>query len=315
MRVIAPRLALVLPLLLSGAAQPNPPAVVVQTLSACAGMSGVNETCTISLQGAACTTQPCRRLVVIFSGGDMGCTKGDGYAQVLANYSSHGWAAACINYFETPDGSGTVPYYREHDRLSLAVAAVTTGEWARFYWTGEQLLLEGISHGASSPLITMARFGVDAQPSWQGTAATAGCFFDGSVDQAATAALLKTGAVDGGPCTYPVPYDRWLSRYCPGAPSECDLATNSDALLDNVVDAPSSNFTLRTWRLTECGSNLRPCTGDIIPMAPFEAMCAGINNATTKTSCEFHRLPDDSHLTCHASYAWECREWFEGMYP
>jgi hypothetical protein len=289
----------------------SPPPLQTVTLHACAGMSGVNETCTIVFNATACTTAKCSRLLVLFSGGEMGCVTGAGYSAVMANYSAHGWAAACINYFETSSGSGAVPYYMERDRLDASVAAVTAGQWATAYWTGEDLLLEGISHGASSPLIVMARFGVDAQPHWQGTRATGGCFFDGTVNQSASADLLKTGARGGRPCTFPVSYERMLERYCPANPSGCNLDTNENALLDLVADAPAANFSLKKWRMAECGSEMAPCTGDIIPMAPFQQLCAGIQKGPSHT-CDWFRLPLDGHLTCHAHHAFECRMWFEG---
>jgi len=294
------------------AAPPPPEQTLV--LGACTGMSGVGESCTLLLNASACAAAPCSRLVIIFSGGEMGCLTGTGYVGVMADFIAGGWAAACINYFETSTGSGTVPYYKEDDRLNLTVSTITSGVWGRTYWSGRHLLLQGISHGASSPLVVMARAKLDAQPSWQGSSATAGCFFDGSVDQAATAALLATGAVGGGPCTFPVPWLRWLERYCPRAPASCsNLSSNADALLDSVVLTPASSFALRTWRLTECGSQLQACTGDIVPRAPFEALCRGLN--AEGHTCEFQSLPLDSHLTCHRDHGRDCRAWFEGLFP
>jgi hypothetical protein len=286
------------------------------TLQKCLGMSGVNETCTVVLNGAACSPESkCSHLVLIFPGGEVACDSGQGYASVMANYSARGWAAACANYFETSTGSGQVPYYLEAPRLDAVVKAVTASDWSSTFWTGEYLLLEGISHGASSPLIVMSRFGVDKQPQWQGSRGTAGCFFDGTVNQSATSQLLAHGARNGGPCTFPVPYSRFQTRYCPNDPAACsDLRTHPDAVMDLVEDAPSANFSVQHWRLTECGSLLPPCTGDIIPMAPFEALCLGALNRSGH-SCSWNRLPLDSHLTCHKDYAWQCRVWFESIFP
>lgn len=226
-------------------------------LEACAGLGGVGERCSVTLDASACAPdKKCSRLVVLFSGGEMGCAlKGRAYAEVQADYSAHGWASACVNVFETSTGSGALPYYKEADRYDTAVAAVTQGEWAAQLWTGEYLLLQGISHGASAPLIAMARGRLRAERAWQGSAGTAGCFFDGSVNQAATAALLATGTPAGGPCTFPVPYSRWLARYCGGA--GCDLSTNAEALMDTIEDAPAGNFSLTKWRITECGMAAR----------------------------------------------------------
>ena len=305
-----------LPLALAAAAAAVrvPAPVQVATVSACFGLTGVNESCSVVLDASACTTSPCARLVVIFSGGEMGCVNGTGYASVLANYSRSGWAAACVDYFESSTGSGAAPYYQERSRLDAAVAATTNGSWAEAYWTREYLLLQGISHGASSPLIVISRFGADRQAFWRGTRGTAGCFFDGSVNQSASAELLATGGAGGQPCSFPVPYSRWLERYCGTPPPvDCDLATNADAVLDLVENAPASNFSIPAWRLYECGSLLSPCLGDIIPRGPFERLCARLNNGGR--ACEFRRLPYDSHLTCHRDHGYECRGWAEALFP
>jgi hypothetical protein len=81
--------------------------------------------------------------------------------------------------------------------------------------------------------------------------------------------------------------------------------------LDVVAVAPAANFSLKKWRMAECGSEMAPCTGDIIPMAPFQQLCAGIQKGPSHT-CDWFRLPLDGHLTCHAHHAFECRMWFEG---
>ena len=286
----------------------------VAVVNECRGLAGVNETCVVVLNATACATAKCSHLVVIFSGGEMGCDSGTGYANVVANFTANGWASACLNYFETSTGSGAVPYHKEKDRLDVAIAAATASAWAAAYWTGEYLLLQGISHGASSPLVVMARYGADKQTFWKGSRGTAGCFFDGTVNQSASAELLGTGAVGGRPCTIPVAYSRWLERYCGSpVPAGCDLATNPDAVMDLIENAPPSNFSISTWRLYECGSLLPPCSGDIIPRAPYQKLCARLT--TGNRSCEFKSLPFASHLTCHRDYGFECRGWFENLFP
>jgi len=299
-------------LLVAVAASAQPAAKQEQKIVECSGLNGVNENCELVLNAEACVSKPCSKLVLIFSGGEMGCVTGEGYSSVIADYSANGWAAACLNYFETSEGSAAVPYHQEVDRLNFGVAAATSGDWAHQYWTGEELLLEGISHGATTPPVVMARYGADNQTAWQGTRRTAGCFFDGSMNPAATAALLATGGLRGTPCKVLLTLDRWLGRYCPDDPAECDLSKNPDAILDNIEDVSPDNFHLRQWRLTECGSEMPACTADILPMGPQEKLCTMIDGGEGY-SCDFKRLPKDSHLTCHQTHAFECREWFEGL--
>lgn len=292
-----------------------PPASGSIVIDACAGQTGVAERCTLVTNASACTGAPCAKLVVVFSGGEMGCVTGPGYGRVLAGYASRGYAAVCINYFETSAGSGVSPYVDEAARLDLAVREATQGAWARAYWTGEDLLLQGISHGATAPVIAMARTALDEQPHWQGTHFTAGCFFDGVYDQAATADLLATGA-NGAPCTTPVSHARWLERYCgPNATAAtCDLRTEPKALEDTITRVPPRAFAIRDFKLFECGSALRACSGDIVAGAPIQALCEQLEASPTHT-CSFTSLPTDGHLTCHANAYDTCRTWFEGLLP
>jgi hypothetical protein len=285
-------------------------------LDACLGETGVDERCTLVTNASACTSAPCDRLVVVFSGGEMGCVTGAGYSAVLAGYASRGYAAVCVNYFDTAAGSGAAPYVDEATRLDLAVREATTGAWARAYWTGRDLLLEGISHGATAPVILMARTALDEQPHWHGRRFTAGCFFDGSYDQLATAELLRTGGVGGTPCTAPVSYTRGLERYCgPGATdATCDLGSEPKAQQDTVVEVPPETFAIGDLQLFECGSARPVCSGDIIPAAPIQRLCERIDASPTH-SCDFVSLPDDGHLRCHAEQYDRCRTWFETISP
>jgi len=283
-------------------------------LDACLGETGVNERCTLVTNASACTEAKCSRLVVVFSGGEMGCVTGKGYEAVVQGYAARGYAAVCINYFDTPQGSGAKPYLDEAARIDLAVRTATTGAWAKAHWTGEELLLQGIRHGATAPVILLARTELDDAPHGHGTRSTAGCFFDGSYDQPATAALLATGATGGKPCTAPVSYDRWLERSCgPGATAAtCDLATPPKALEDSITAVPPASFAVRDVKLFECGSGLSVCLGDLIAGPPIEALCTAID-AGHEHTYSYVSLPKDGHLTCHANQYEECRTWFDGL--
>ena len=295
----------------SGAA---PPAVGQTIVEGCRGETGLDEHCLLVQNASACSAARCDKLVVVFSGGEMGCESGPGYGDVLSGYAAAGYAAVCINYFESSVGSAVAPYVDEATRIDIAVREATTGGWAQAYWSGSELLFEGISHGATAPVILMARTRLDEQPHWQGIRLTAGCFFDGSYDQAATASLLATGALGGAACETPVSYQRWLERYCgAGATAAgCNLATEPKAVDDTITSVLPATFNVRDFKLIECGSNLRPCLGDIIPAAPIEALCSRIDASPTH-ACSYETLPADGHLTCHASSYATCQRWFEAL--
>jgi len=291
-----------------------PVAVGLIEVDACIGQTGIAERCTLVTNASACTRAKCSKLVVVFSGGEMGCVSGAGYNKVMDGYASHGYAAVCINPFESSEGSGARPYIDEAARIDLAVREATTGAWARAFWTGEELLFEGISHGATAPVIAMARTKLDEQPHWHGSRATAGCFFDGAYDQAATADLLATGGVGGRACTVPVSHARWLQRYCgPGASAtSCSLVTHPKAQEDTLTntDVLPEHFAIRNFKMVECGSAMPACVGDIVAGPPIQLLCQRLDAAPGHT-CSFAGLPNDGHLTCHANHYDVCRTWFE----
>jgi hypothetical protein len=290
-----------------------PAAVGMIPLEACRGLNGIDENCLLVTDASACTAGRCSKLVVVFTGGDQGCENA-AYTNVLAGFAALGdWAAVCINYFETSDGSGAVPYLDEQGRIDLALREATTGPWGRAYWTGAHLLLQGISHGATAPVIVMARTTLDDQPHWHGATTTGGCFFDGSYDQYATAELLRTGAIGGNPCTFPVPYQRWLDRYC-GVGNTCDLQTEPSAVADTITGVLPLTFAIHDLRLIECGSALAVCTADILPAAPIQELCTRIDSGPDH-QCTFDALPGSSHLACHQASWDDCRTWFEGLIP
>lgn len=301
---------------MAGDAGAVPPPMGQIVIDGCLGQTGVAEKCTLVTNASGCTNAKCSKLVVVFSGGEQGCVSGSGYNNVLAGYAAAGYAAVCINYFDTSQGSGDAPYVDEAERLDLAVKEATKGAWAGAYWTGEDLLLEGISHGATAPVILMARTNLDDGAHWKGTHFTAACFFDGSYDQVATANLLKTGAVGGTPCKFPVSYDRGLERYCgPGATdATCDLSTKPKVQADTITSVLPVNFSIRDFFMFECGSAMPVCSGDIIPAPPIQALCQNIDGSPTHT-CKFTSLPMDGHLTCHANEYGQCRTWFESILP
>jgi hypothetical protein len=294
-------------------AGPPPAATGTIVLAACSGLAESDEPCELVTNASACSTTRCAKLAVLFSGGDMSC-ESSVFAGILGGFAAQGWAAVCINVFDTNVASGAVPYLDEQARYDLAVRTATTGAWGTAYWTGAELLFAGISHGATAPVIVMARSTLDDAPAWRGTARTAGCFFDGSYDQAASADLLSTGAAGGNPCTFPVPYQRWLERYCGdgASPDTCDLATEPAAVADTITAVDPSAFAITDLRLVECGSATPTCTGDILPAAPIEALCTHLDDGPAHT-CTFAALPDLTHLNCFPMRYADCITWFDAL--
>jgi len=288
----------------------SPSAVGTITLEDCRGLASSNEVCSLTTDATACIERPCPKLIVAFSGGE----EGEVDPELLAGYVVEGWATAWINAFETPIASGAVPYLDEQARYDRAIREATTGAWARAHWSGEHLLFVGISHGATAPMVAIARTVLDEHVYWHGTGKTAGCFFDGSYDPSATAELLSTGAEGEQPCTLPVSYQRWLDRYCGRGPraGDCELSTNPAALADAIVDVDPAQFAIRDLRLVECGSEREVCAGDVFPAGPIATLCSRIDADELRT-CTYDSLPNLTHIACLRARGDDCRVWFDAL--
>ena len=70
-----------------------PPAVGQTIVEGCRGETGLDEHCLLVQNASACTAARCDKLVVVFSGGEMGCESGAGHRDVLAGYAAAGYAA------------------------------------------------------------------------------------------------------------------------------------------------------------------------------------------------------------------------------
>jgi hypothetical protein len=230
--------------------------------------------------------------------------------------------AACLTVFETPLGSGAVPYAEEAERVDAVLADFATSEIALAVWTGEDLLLSGISHGATAPVIAMARTDLDEGAHWRGTRTTGACFFDGIYDIAAFDELMGTGALGGGTCDAPVSHDRVVGRYYAGEAPEDHSCTNDRCACDpdhapamdadTITDVAPEELAPTRWKLIECGSALGACLGDIVPGEPIAALCAGIDAGPDHT-CELDAMPDDSHIACAPAGIDRCIDWFAGL--
>ena len=105
-----------------------------------------------------------------------------------------------------------------------------------------------------------------------------------------------------------MPARRWLTRYCgpTATAANCELTTEPKALADTITMVPPISYAIRDFRISECGSALPVCTGDILPAPPIAATCARIEAGPLHT-CTYVTLPTESHLACHANHAADAR--------
>jgi hypothetical protein len=290
-------------------------------VDACAGIDGIPEPCAwrYEFNEQRCTREnPCSKLVVFYAGGDQDCARYDG---IITNFVDAGYIATCLQLFQTSNASGQEPYHEEAARVDLVLRAVVSSAMARAVWSGQALLISGVSHGATAPVIAMARTKLDEATAWRGTRTTGACFFDGVYDIAAWDAFLGTRAIGGRQCVLPVPHSRVVGRYYNTVPREhscsndlcaCDPDHSVDMDTDSVVNVPAANYAIADWKLIECGSAGAACTVDITPAEPIRALCTNIA-ASPDHACTFESLPNASHVACARTNTHSCISWFDEL--
>ncbi len=295
------------------------------TVNECQQLNGIEDPCYWRYRAdpAACKDGGCSRLVVIFSGGEMNCDDSFGrpdavYSKAMAGYVEAGYVAVCAGVFLTNREASQVPYYEERDRIDLILSSIRASKEMASLWDGQHLLLAGVSHGATAPVVVMARSDAEDEPIWHGEKTTAACFHDGTYDVVETDAFLRASPLSCGRVRQAVVCDRYY-----GGAKACEAATleHPDAANDTIVDVPASAYGIKDWKIIECGSatplpacGLLDVDRDWLPASSMEALCTQIDSAKTHT-CQFDSLPDDGHLSCLGSQEGiaKCRDWFNAL--
>jgi len=288
----------------------------------CSGLSESDQPCYFTYQwdSEACSSPPCSKLSIYFSGGQMSCPEPDAIFEQLHAPSKRGYIAVCARVFKDWIGSAGVPRHQEGPRYDTLVKAIINSTEIQSLWDGRELLLMGVSHGGSGPVVAMARNSYDETTAWQGTHKTAACFFDGTYSP--TEAM---GFLHDNECSGPVSYERFYRRYCtwPDGATSADpttwpapeTCTNTGTEIDTVTTIDVANsFSIRHWQLVECGSATDACPSDILPKEGIQALCSNING-TNDYSCDFIEKPQMSHMVCGGTALTiePCLDWFENL--
>jgi len=280
-----------------------------------------------------CTGQGCDKLAIIFSGGMMRCLEGSGdsYDPMLEHYKQKGYVAVCAQTYNDSYGSGAYPFLAEAERVNKIIEDVASDPVIQKAWSGKYLLFTGVSHGATAPVVAMAKTTFDNAPAWKGTVQTGACFFDGIQN---TTGLADSGVyglydfnVEHG-CKkddlLPVPlsFERMVRRYC-GKEEMCPEFFDK-ARPDNVTDVnPVNDLAVTEWKMISCGDGAdSPCTRDVIPKEPIESFCTTVDGSPSH-NCTFVDLPDtgepawkddpNSHSMCSITSIHQCSNWFDAL--
>lgn len=290
----------------------SPPAMEGEHyVSQCEGINGSDLPCYWRYQynDSVCGMgNPCNKLVIYFSGGGMVCD--DGFQESthythenLTQYVNDGYIGVCANIFLD---KFQVPYLAEANRIDLIMQSIQSSPDIHHLWTGDELLFSGISHGATAPVLAMAKTDFDTEPDWKGNTKTAACFVDGVHDVQAANAYFLDYPIQCRAVRQSVICDRYFSGDC----ANFD-ASDANYLADTVGAVSQDNLEIKNWKLVECGSNLPGCLGDSdwIPADPIINLCNHINAGGNHT-CEIDAIPEEGHLTCGRTAANLCRNWF-----
>ena len=255
---------------------------------------------------------PCDKLVIYYSGGGMTCDEGFSDPEhnsnlILQDYASDAYIAVCANiHLDKVEKT----FLSEAQRVDLIQKAITNSETIKSIWTGKNLLISGVSHGATAPVIAMANTDYDEGDAWKGTQKTAACFLDGVYDMESTNTYFELYS----PQCNLVRKSLICNRYFDGDCSAVDT-NNPDLQADRVSHFSADNFSIKNWKLIECGSTLPGCSGDSdwIPAEPITELCTNIS-AGENHSCINDPIPNEGHLTCATgSGATMCRLWFNEL--
>jgi hypothetical protein len=290
------------------------------TLPACNGKLPGKEDChaRMVIDVATCSPQaPCDRLVVYWSGGEQSCNKGL-YDGLLKNYAKDGFVAVCAQPYTTNTESGAYPFHMEWERMHELMQQIRQAPEVQAAWDGTKLLISGVSHGGTAPLVVIAanRALRDHAAEWTGSTHTAVILYDGISNPA----LLEEWAGKTQGCS--LYHSRWVGRYGDGKPlihscinKACFCSTpphKPDWEADTVVigaTSPKSPYTCQDltpqsgtvlYRFVSCsGGTAKPCgaLGDLIPdeqqKLPHDTMagCTGI-------TASYKQYPNCGHSLC-----------------
>jgi hypothetical protein len=257
--------------------------------------------------------EPADRLVAFFADVS-GCGRA---GRVQRAFTEAGFVVACLELYESEDAAYGLPFVEQEERVDRVLRAALSSEEVRQRWSGKDLLLAGANEGATAAMVVMARTDVDAGAHFRGNVSTAGCFFEGSYDVDALDRLLGEGRHGRTACSHPLSHARAIGRYYDDPPEEhsceqhrcpCDPDHAPAIDVDSIVTAPAEAWTISTFFLVACGSELEPCTGDVVPEEPARALCEKLDEAEA-TSCTFESMPHTSHGSCASVAAGRCAEW------
>jgi len=290
------------------------------TLPACNGKGPGAQDChaRLFIDSARCSpAQPCERLVVYWSGGEQSCVDGT-YDGLMQSYAAEGFVAACAQPFSTSAEAGAYPYYQEFDRMDELMAALRALPEVQAAWTGNRLLIAGVSHGATAPLAAIAAKAALRSHAavWTGKQATAVVLYDGISN---TATLEEWTASQQNCAQW---HSRFVGRYGDGAPllhscsnkacycsgpaHAADWAADTTALGSTYPKSPYTCVDVTPqsgtvlYRFVSCsGGSAAPCgaLGDIIPDDQQKlahdglASCAGV-------VASYKQYPACAHTLC-----------------
>lgn len=264
---------------------------------------------------------PCSRLFLYFCGGGMSVQDGN-YDNRMNWWANQGYATGVFQPFNSSDEAGKYPYFMEYARLSFMVQQARDFYTSGGLWTGEYLVVAGISHGATAPPISIAHnSGFKTSPNtWTGSISTAVVLFDGISNPSAFDDWLSLS-----PSCY-FQHGRTVARYGDGYPLEhscnnhkcyCSNPSSKESWINDTLviglEDPLSPYTCDSitlssgkiyWYIVSCEGEGRPACGpygDYVPSSQQSGLFNSIQQCTNIIS-EYYVDSTCGHSACGSTH-------------
>lgn len=287
------------------------------------------------------SSKPCSRLFLYFGGGEEEVQTGK-YDGIMKWWAKQSYVTMASQSFNTSDEAGKYPYFMEYDRITFMVNQTRNYYLSNGLWTGEYLIIGGISHGASAPPISIAnRAGFHNQPAiWTGSISTAFVLFDGISNTAMWDNWLGQYSVLPEAICWSMHY-RTVARYGDGGPLEhscrnkkcfCSDPPSAGAWINDTIQLdstdPKSPYTcynlslpsgILYWFIASCsGEGHNPCSplGNVVPDSEQEALYNSLLSCDNVVA-NYYRNATTGHSLCGSrNYgANVANEWLLSIWP
>jgi len=311
----------------------------------CNGLGPGTESCyyQIGYNDRLCSPQqPCTRLLIYWGGGNETAQYGK-LDPLMEWWAAQGYIVMIGQTFTTSEESGLYPFFEEYARLTWMTNETRSYCQQQNLWSGEYLVIGGVSQGASAPPISIANSMAfrTAPQVWTGNISTAVVLFDGISSSASWEEWLGSFSPKDYPLCWGM-HSRAVSRYGDGTPKRhscrndmcyCSNPPNAAMWANDTIQlnslAPPSPYTCKSitpttgevyWFISSCSGakGSSPCEplGDFVPDYEQSALYDSIKDCDG-LSARYVIKQGCGHGRCGTPQcgAQEANDWLRSVWP